>query len=61
MKKYQVYAMYTASKPVGEVEAENEKEAVERGWGLVDHVRLCHECARKLDVGDAYEVLIEEA
>ena len=61
MKKYQVYAIYTASKPVGEVEAENEDEAVERGWELVDHVMLCHECARKLDIADAYEVQVEEA
>jgi hypothetical protein len=60
MKRYHAYAIATASKYLGEIEAENEEAAKEAAY---EHdqceMSLCHHCS-KIDLGDIYEIQVEE-
>ena len=47
MKKWYVSGTVVAGKFLGEVEAETEKEAIEKGWELA-HVSVCHQCAAEV-------------
>jgi hypothetical protein len=53
--KYDVYAIATASKYLGEVEADSEADAQEKAWDLDISMALCHQCSC-IDIGDAYEI-----
>lgn len=53
-KKYGCYVAYYASRYV-EVDAANEAEAKERALD-VSHIGLCHQCASKVEIGDAFDV-----
>ncbi len=61
MPKYRVYAIMTASKPLGEFEAkdanEAEKKAMKEGD---DYAPLCHQCSNEIDLGDIYEYEVEK-
>lgn len=59
-KMWYVYAQINASKLLGEVEAESAEEAIEKGWSLDTHVSLCHHCSRKVDLGDTFDLQVEE-
>lgn len=60
--KYSVYGIMTASKFVGEYEANSEEEAKEKAQETGDcHVSLCWQCSHEVDVGDIYEYQAEEA
>jgi len=63
MPKYRVYAIASASWLLGEYEAENEDEA--RDLSQDDdsaeyHPSICHSCAGKIELGDAYKFDAEE-
>ncbi len=61
MSKFAIWAMYTASKSLGEFEAETEDEAIslaEKGGD--SFATLCHQCADELDLGDCYEFQAEK-
>lgn len=54
MKTFRVYAQTIASKYLGEIEAEDKEEAIEKAWeeyGKEAHISLCHACS-KIDLGD---------
>jgi hypothetical protein len=53
--KYDVYAIATASKYLGQVEADSEESAQEKAWDLDISMSLCHQCS-DIDIGDAYEI-----
>lgn len=53
MPKYRVYALYTASKFLGEFEANSKEEAVNKGEEKGDTwVSLCHQCSDEIEVND---------
>lgn len=63
MKKYLAYAIATASRFIGEIEAENKEDAIikaEEHENANSLVNLCHYCSKEVDVGDFYEVQVEE-
>ena len=57
--KYRCYAIYTASKYLGTVDANSEIEAEAKGEELDCYPSLCHQCAGEIELGDAYEVQVE--
>lgn len=61
MPKYSVYAMATASRYIGEVEANSVEEAKEKAWELENCYMesLCYHCAGKVDLGDVHEIQAE--
>lgn len=60
-KKWNVYAIYTASKHLGEFESDTKEEAIEKAEEDGDvFVNICHQCADEIEVGDAYEYQAEE-
>lgn len=50
MPKYLVRTPWHCSFLV-EVEAENEKEALEKSWN--HHPNICHQCSNEIELGDA--------
>ena len=63
MKKYIVYGLMTASIKLGEYEAEDKEEAIkkaeddpEANWTA----SLCWQCAGEVELGDVYEVEVDE-
>lgn len=60
-KTYRIYALMTASKFLGEFEAESEAEAREMAEDQADfHVSICHQCSRQIEIGDVHDVDCEE-
>lgn len=61
MPKYRVYAIMTAARLVGEFEAEDADSAEDMAAASEDYwVSLCHQCAREIDLGEAYRFEAEE-
>lgn len=61
MPKYSVYAIVTGSKFLGEIEAESKEAAIQKGWDHPDcHISICHQCSREVEVGDIYEIQVDE-
>ena len=60
MKKYRAYGIATSSKYLGEFEANSKKEAEEIAWEKDTYISLCYQCSREVDIGDIYEVQVEE-
>lgn len=53
MPKYRVYGLMMCSKYLGEIEADSQDEAVEIAENSDEnHVSLCHQCSRDLDIPD---------
>ena len=60
MKKYRVHGVVTGGKYLGEVEAENEKQAKEKGFDLEsNYVSLCHQCAGEVEDPEIHEIIVE--
>lgn len=51
MPKYYVSLIIDVTKVVT-VEADNEKEAIEKALENVDMLNLCHQCSKEVEVGD---------
>ena len=63
MKKYRVWGSVSASVDLGEYEAESADEAEKMAEDNDDakwYPSLCHHCSSEIDVGDIYEVHVEE-
>lgn len=61
-KKYRVYGIATASKFLGEFEADSAEEAAQMAQEHGEyHIGMCHQCAHQVDIGDIYEERVEEA
>ena len=63
MKKYRVYGIMTASVFLGEVEAECQEQAIERAESNGDlnwNPQLCHQCSDEVELGEVYEIQVEE-
>ena len=63
MPKYRIYAIATASWPLGEYEAETEEAAMDLcdQDRTVDYYKsLCHHCASEVELGDTYKTEAEE-
>lgn len=60
--KYKVYAIYTASKMIGEIEADSKEEAIGKmEEGLVDWPTLCHQCSHEIELNtDPWKFEAEE-
>ena len=61
--KYSVYALYTVSKYVGEVEAGSKEEAEEKAYEHLSeemYASICHQCAQEITLGDIDSLDIEE-
>jgi hypothetical protein len=64
MKKYRVYATFTASKYLGEFEAETKEQAEEMASESdANYASLCHQCSNEVELNDsaASEFYVEEA
>jgi hypothetical protein len=60
MPKYRVYGTVVGGKYLGEVEADNEKEAIEKGLNLdTCWVSLCHQCSSECEDGEIHDVHVE--
>lgn len=61
MAKWRVYAIMTADKYIGDVEAESEEEAIDKGFELDDCQTpyLCHHCNHEINLSDVNEVQVE--
>lgn len=60
MPKYRLYATVTGGKYLGEVEAENEEEAIRKGFeGEEAWVNVCHQCARQISDPEVTEITAE--
>lgn len=60
MPRYRVYGTVTASKYLGEFEADSEDEAVEAALNSAEaHVSLCHQCADEMDDPEVHEASAE--
>jgi len=63
MAKFRAYAIYTASKYMGEFEAEDADSAEDMAWASDQgHVILCHQCAGEVELnGDIDSIQVELA
>ncbi|UUZ85641.1 hypothetical protein LJK88_20350 [Paenibacillus sp. P26] len=61
MPKYRVYAVVTATKYMGEFEAESKEEAEQMAWESDKaYVSVCHQCARNVDSPEIDRMEVEE-
>jgi hypothetical protein len=61
MPKYRIYAVYTASKFLGDVEAATKEDAEAQGWEMDYYVGLCHQCANEVDLNEDPHTMQVEA
>lgn len=59
MPKYSCSGVVAADTYIGEVEAANAQEAIDKAWEIADTPSICHQCAGKLNVGDIYKIAVE--
>ncbi|WEG13967.1 hypothetical protein PU629_06260 [Pullulanibacillus sp. KACC 23026] len=61
MSKFNVYAVVTATKYIGEFEAETKEEAEQMAWESEDaYVSVCHQCANEVDGAEIERMVVEE-
>lgn len=62
MKKYEVWLKVSASKYLGEVEAENDEDALEKAEEAFDcdEPRLCYQCSNAVEINGA-DIQVEPA
>jgi hypothetical protein len=60
--KYNVYAVITGSKYIGEFEAASKEEAEDKAWETIgcDSVGLCHQCSSEIDEPTITSLNVEE-
>lgn len=62
MKKYNVYAIVTGSKYLGQVEADSPEEAEEKGYGLpTASIGFCHQCDSECEDPTITEITVSDA
>lgn len=62
MPKFSVYGTFTATKYLGDFEADTQEQAIELALDSdTNHASLCHQCAREIDMDDycAHEATAE--
>lgn len=60
MPKYRLYARVTGEKYLGEIEAENEEEAIQKGRESDEtYVSVCHQCAKEISDPEVTDVTAE--
>lgn len=59
MPKYRVYGVITATKYLGEFEAENEEQAEEMA-SKVAYVSICHQCSREIEGPEISEIIVDK-
>ena len=62
MSKYRVFGIISASKVMGEYEADSPEKAIERAEEDSKADRcpiLCYQCAQKVDLGEVYKMEAE--
>ena len=59
MPKYQIQGLISADAPLGEVEADNAKAAIEKAYAELDTSApsICHQCSHEMNVGDIYSLI----
>jgi hypothetical protein len=58
--KYQIYGKVVGSKYIGEVEADNEEEAIEKGWELDETcVCFCPQCSKECEDPEISDLIVE--
>lgn len=57
--KWRVSGTVVAGTYVGEVEAETEEEAIQKGWDLVD-VSVCHQCAKVISDPEVEDIQVTQ-
>jgi len=61
VKKYSCYGAVTGTKYIGEVFAENKKDAIEKAFRLDKaSVALCHQCSSECEDAEIHEINVEE-
>jgi len=61
MPKFNVYAIYTASKSLGEFEADTKEAAIAMAEESGDvFASICHQCSREIEIGDYHDLEAEE-
>lgn len=60
--KYQCYGQVVGSKYLGEVEAENEKQALELAADLesAQFVSICHQCSDSIEDAEIREIVVQK-
>lgn len=59
--KYLIYGKVVGTKYLGEVEADSEEEAIEKGWELDEAcVCLCHQCSSECSDPEVDDIIAEE-
>jgi len=61
MKKFRVYGIITASTCIGEYDAETAEEAEKMAWEDAGYPSICYQCSKEIDLGEIYELQVEEA
>lgn len=60
MAKYRAYAVVTATKYIGEFEANSSEEAEQMAWESENaHVSICYHCAKEVDGAELTEMFVE--
>jgi hypothetical protein len=58
--KYQIYGKVIGNKYIGEVEADSEEEAIEKGWELDEAcVCFCHQCSKECEDPEISDLIAE--
>ena len=61
MKVYRCYAKVVGSKYLGTVEANSEKEAIDKAYELNEcYITLCHYCSSECEDAEVTDVTVEE-
>lgn len=62
MTIWQIYGVVGATKYLGEVEAETQEQAIEKGWKLETvHCSICNHCASEVGDPQITELIAEES
>jgi hypothetical protein len=63
MGKYQIIAVIDLTAPLGEVEADNARDAIEKAYDTLDVCApgLCHQCSDEMVIGDVVRLMAQNA
>lgn len=61
MARFRIHGIVSGSKYLGEIEADNKEEAIEKGFELdACYVSMCHQCSREIEDPEVREILAEK-